>query len=236
MKITNKKYGIIPLILGLMIGMWGLVSCSDDKEDASLRLDKTEISVVNGESARIGVSGVASVTLAVQDESIATAVYSEGIITVTGHKTGQTTLTVTAENGSSATCLIRVTPSDEELNFTGEDASRVEGWLSQTVYTLATRGIVSSFQKNTDAYGLSREGWVAFGVSDPESDQWLRVGFKGNLQEGIKEGGFAVIRNNHSTESYICSQVRIRQVVGIKVWLELKFENRPDIRIVAETL
>lgn len=236
MKITNRKYGFIPLILGIVIGMWGLISCSDDKEEASLRLDQTEISVVNGESARIGVSGAASVALVVQDENIATAVYSEGIITVTGRKTGQTTLTVTAENGSSATCLIRVTQSDDELNFTGEDASRVEGWLSQTVYTMATRGIVNSFQKNTDAYGLSREGWMAFGVSDPENARWLRVSFKGNLQEGSKEGGFVVIRNNDATESYICSQVQIRQVAGIKVWLELKFADRPDMRIVAEAL
>lgn len=236
MKINNKKYRFLLTVICCIAGFWGLVSCSDDKNDSSLKLDKTEVSVVDGETARINVSGVSSVTLSVQNEIIATAVYSEGVITVTGHKPGETTLTVSAGNGNSAVCRIRVTQSDDELNFTGENASRVEGWLSHTVYTMATPGIITSFQKNTDAFNLVQNGWMAFGVSDPAGGNWLRASFKGDLQEGTKQAGFIVIRTGNTTETHIASQVSIRQTAGIKVWLEFKFDKRPDIRIVADAL
>lgn len=90
-------------------------SCSDDDDD--LTLEKSEISVNQGESATIEISsGNGGYSVISANEAIATAVIENNKITITGVKGGETTITLTDKEKKSSVIKVDVRSYADQID------------------------------------------------------------------------------------------------------------------------
>lgn len=105
MKEMYKRLFFVIVLLSTVITF---SACSDDDDD--LTLDNTEVSVIQGETATVSIkSGNGGYEVTPADATIATATVSGNEITVTGVKSGETTLTLTDKEKKSAVIKVKVT-------------------------------------------------------------------------------------------------------------------------------
>lgn len=102
-------------------------SCSKDDNKpvvSQLKFNKNSIEVVEGKKTDVRVGGgVAPYTAQTSDAKTATAVVTKDVVTVTGVKKGQATLTVTDKNKKMASLSIVVKDAASVLSFDKEAVS-----------------------------------------------------------------------------------------------------------------
>jgi hypothetical protein len=114
----NKK--IINLFLAFSLSLFVFTACSNDDDDKNLVLENTEVSAEVGGTATVKITkGNGDYEVTPVDATIATAtVTTDGAITVTGVKAGETTLTVTDKAKKTATLKVKVVTLAEKIAAT----------------------------------------------------------------------------------------------------------------------
>lgn len=237
----NLKYTMIrkTVWFSTLIILFATLSCKDDKKDTgSLSLNVSQLQVPVDGLALVRVSGVESFAVEFTTSGLVDAVVSDMTIRITGIKTGSTTMTVKASNGGSKTCLITVTPSSEETDFTNSETPRIEGWKSTTVYTESQPGSTFSRHKNANALGETKNGNTTFEYAVLGDDfNFFRASASGNYTSAsVLEDGLVVIQENGQMQYLIANGVKVNRYSKNKVWLTFKFPDRKDIRLVTEVV
>jgi hypothetical protein len=108
---------------------------------ASLTVDPAVLSMVRGESQPVLITGGSSpYDFGSNDDSIATATLSNNKLVVTGVRVGNTTITITDNDGNDATVVASVTKYRECAELSEDEWI---GVLESTVDTLSHNGMVS---------------------------------------------------------------------------------------------
>ncbi|MDR1091564.1 MAG: calycin-like domain-containing protein, partial [Prevotella sp.] len=112
----NKK--IINLFLAFSLSLFVFTACSDD-DDNNLVLESSEVSVDLEGTATVKITkGNGDYKVTPADATIATATVTNGVITITGVKVGETTLTVTDKEKKTATLKVKVATLAEQIAAT----------------------------------------------------------------------------------------------------------------------
>ncbi|GAB6010073.1 calycin-like domain-containing protein [Dysgonomonas reticulitermitis] len=112
----NKK--IINLFLAFSLSFFVFTACSSD-DDANLVLENTEVTVELGGTATVNIKeGNGDYKVTPADATVATATVANKVITVTGVKAGETTLTVKDKENKTATLKVKVVTLSEKIAAT----------------------------------------------------------------------------------------------------------------------
>lgn len=227
------KQHLYILLLLLLLPTVLLQSCKTDEEKFELSCGTT-LTLSEGTTQTIYVSGATEYSITTNNNN-ATCVKNATGIAVTGVRVGNTTLTVSDNNGHQLTCAITVTKSDAQKNFINDRTPRVENWQPQTVYTETTTGLQVTRERNIDADGSVADGTTTFGFYFVETDNFLRLSAKTDFStRGTYQEGKLAICSAGETKYYLCEKVDVQKIFDGHVWIVVTCRDLPEIRIVTE--
>lgn len=139
----NKK--IINLFLAFSLSLFVFTACSND-DDKDLVLEKSEVTVDLGGTTTVKITkGNSGYKVTPADATVATATLEGNVITITGVKAGETTITVTDNEKKSATLKVKVATYAEQIaaTYNGDLSITLPGGnpeVSKKDIVLATSG------------------------------------------------------------------------------------------------
>lgn len=214
-----------------------VVACNPEKEDNSgIKLScGTTLALAEGEVEVITVSGVATYDVAT-DNGYVQCNKSGNTITLKALKVGECRLTVTGDDGSTATCAITITKSAAQKDFEIHSTPRVENWLDETLNTETTPGLQVTCERGIDAAGLPAEGVTTFGFYFTESNTYCRISARGDFMKRgtLTDGVVAMGSQGNPAQYYLCEKLEVVNVLNDKAWIVASMEGRADLRIVTE--
>lgn len=221
------------LVLLMLLPVVLMQSCKPDGDKFELSCGSA-LTIAEGATETIHVTGVADFTITTNNSNVACVKNGTSIV-VTGVRIGQTTLTVSDNNGNQLTCTITIAKSDAQKNFINDRTPRVENWLPQAVYTETTAGLQVTRENNIDADGYVAEGTTTFGFYFIESGDFCRISAKTDFSvRGTYQEGKMAICSDGETKYYLCDKIDVQKIFDGHVWIVVTCKDLPEIRIVTE--
>lgn len=228
----NIYLSIVVVLVSLLA-----VACNPEKEDSNgVKLScGATLALTEGAVEVVTVSGAATYDITTSN-SYVQCDKSGNTITLKALKVGECRLTVTGDDGTTATCVITITKSAAQKDFEIHSTPRVENWLDQPVNTETTPGLQVTYEYGIDAAGLPVEGVATFGFYFTETNTYCRVSARGDFMKRgtLDDGVVAMGTHGEPAQYYLCEKLEVVNVLNDKAWIVASMEGRADLRIVTE--